>query len=45
MVNIESITAEIVLIWTNVARTNVDWTNVARTNVSWTNVPIRVDIW
>ena len=28
MVTIESITAEILLIWKNVARTNVAWTNV-----------------
>ena len=28
MVKIESVTAEIFLIWTNVFRTNVAWTNV-----------------
>ena len=28
MVKIGSVTAEIFLIWTNVARTNVAWTNV-----------------
>ena len=28
LVNIGSVTAEIFLIWTNVARTNVAWTNV-----------------
>ena len=27
-----SVTAEIFLVWTNVARTNVAWTNVAWTN-------------
>ena len=31
MVQIESETAEIFLIWTNVARTNVAWTNVSVT--------------
>ena len=31
MVQIESVTAEILLIWTNVARTNVAWTNVTVT--------------
>ena len=44
MVKIRSITAEIFLIWTNVARTNVVWTNVARTNVFWTNVTMTVGI-
>ena len=29
MVKIDSVTAEIFLIWTNVAKTNVDWTNIA----------------
>ena len=38
MVKIGSVTAEIFLIWTNVARTNVARTNVARTNVARTNV-------
>ena len=33
MVKIGSVTAEIFLIWTNVARTNVAWINV--TNHSW----------
>ena len=33
MVKIGSVTPEIFLIWTNVARTNVAWTNV--TNHSW----------
>ena len=28
LVKIESVTAEILLIWTNVARINVAWTNV-----------------
>ena len=32
MVKIGSITAEIFLIWTNVARTNVTWTNVTITD-------------
>ena len=31
LVKIGSVTAEIFLIWTNVARTNVPWTNVAMT--------------
>ena len=31
LVEIESVTAEIFLIWTNVARTNVVWKNVAVT--------------
>ena len=31
MVKIRSVTAEIFLIWTNVARTNVAWTNVTMT--------------
>ena len=31
LVKIESVTAEILLIWTNVARTNVAWTNVTVT--------------
>ena len=39
MVKIESITAEIFLIWTNDA-----WTNVAWTNVAWTNVTVTVVI-
>ena len=30
-VNIRSVTAEIFLIWTDVARTNVAWTNVTAT--------------
>ena len=33
MVKIGSVTAEIFLIWTNVARTNVAWTNVTVTVV------------
>ena len=36
---IGSVTAEIFLIWTNVARTNDAWTNDA-----WTNVPLTVGI-
>ena len=36
---IRSVTAEIFLLWTNVARTNV-----ARTNVAWTNVNLIVGI-
>ena len=28
LVKIDSVTAEIFLIWTNVAKTNVDWTNI-----------------
>ena len=39
LVQIGSVTAEIFLIWTKVARTNVTWTNVA-----WTNVNAIVDI-
>ena len=35
MVKIWPVTPEILLIWTNVARTNV-----ARTNVAWTNVDL-----
>ena len=31
LVKIRSVTAEIFLIWTNVARTNVTWTNVTLT--------------
>ena len=31
LVKIRSVTAEIFLIWTNVARTNVDWTSVTMT--------------
>ena len=31
MAKIESVTAEIFLIWTNVARRNVAWTNVTVT--------------
>ena len=31
LVKIEPVTAEILLIWTNVARTNVAWTNVTGT--------------
>ena len=31
LVTIGSVTAEILLIWTNVARTNVAWTNVTVT--------------
>ena len=27
LVKIESVTAEIFLLWTNIAKTNVDWTN------------------
>ena len=33
MVKIRPVTAEILLIWTNVARTNVAWTNVHLTLV------------
>ena len=33
LVKIGSATAEILLIWTNVARTNVAWTNVTVTSV------------
>ena len=33
LVNIGSVTAEIILIWTNVPRTNVAWTNVLVTVV------------
>ena len=29
MVKIESVTAKIFLIWTNIAKTNVDWTNIS----------------
>ena len=47
MVKIRSGTAEIFLIWTNVARTNIARTNgartnVARTNVAWTNIIIEI---
>ena len=38
MVKIRTVTAEIFLIWTNVAGTNVAWTYVA-----WTNVTAIVD--
>ena len=44
MVKIWSVTAEIFLIWTNVARTNVASTNVARSNVAWTNVTVTVRV-
>ena len=36
---IGSVTAEIFLIWTNVA-----WTNITGTNVAWTNVTAIVEI-
>ena len=39
LVKIRSVTAEILLIWTNVAGTNVGWTNV-----EWTNVIAIVEI-
>ena len=34
------VTAEIFMIWTNVARTNVAWTNVA-----WSNITVTVGIY
>ena len=43
MVKIRSVTAEIFLIWTNVAGTNVAGTNVAWTNVTWINVSVIVE--
>ena len=39
LVKIGPVTAEVLLIWTNVARKNVAWTNVA-----WTNVTVTVYI-
>ena len=49
MIKIESVTAEILLIWTNVARTKVAWTNVIVTitlvtdiGECWSIVPILV---
>ena len=41
---LDYLTAELFLIWTNVAWTNVAWTNVAWTNVAWTNVTLTVGI-
>ena len=39
MVKIGPVTAEIILIWTNVARTNVAWTNVTKQLESVKDVP------
>ena len=38
MIKIGIVTAEVLLIWTNVARTDVAWTDVAWTNVDMTIV-------
>ena len=39
-IKIGSVTAKIILIWTNFMRTNVAWTNVALTDVTLTDVTL-----